>query len=255
MFLFEGTTLHRLPSNQPQRLHKQLALRSVRICQQSVLSECHGASFCKVVLVELVRLHPQCGFQYYPFDNERQCYLRHNSYFGVSRPRYDCSVGQALKTVDIKSGFKKNRICYITRSAQLHLCNKLLNNKTNKPRTNTYSFRNKTLWRHGEITPRFENQLLASSYDMDCYIYLTKLTPQLYFATFLHTETSVTCSRFPSNNESKEVLSSSLLFYASKADRTLILQAMSRNNQATITITKKNFSKVLYDHTINPEIS
>lgn len=156
MFLFEGTTLHRLPSNQPQRLHKQLALRSVRICQQSVLSEFHGASFCKVVLVELVRLHPQCGFQCYPFDNERQCYLRHNSYFGVSRPRYDCSVGQALKTVDIKSGFKKNRICYITRSAQLHLCNKLLNNKTNKPRTNTYSFRNKTLWRHGEITPRFE---------------------------------------------------------------------------------------------------
>ena len=89
---------------------------------------------------------------------------------------------------------------------------------------------------------------------MDCYIYPTKSTPQLYFATFLHTETSVTCSRFPSNNESKEVLSSSLLFYASKADRTLILQAISRNNQAKITMTKKNFSKVLYDHTNNLEI-
>lgn len=123
MLLFEVTMLHRLPSNQPQRSHKQLALRSVRICQQSVLSGLHGSSFGRVVLVGPVRFHPQCGSQYYPFGNEPRCYSGHKSYSVLSHRRYDCSVGQALK--------KWKRACYITRFAFLRL-NKLLNDTTKK---------------------------------------------------------------------------------------------------------------------------
>lgn len=137
MLLFEVTMLHRLPSNQPQRLHKQLALRSVRICQQSVLSGLHGTSFGRVVLVGPARFHPQCGFQYYPFGNEPRCYLGHKSYSVLSHRRYDCLVGQALKS---------RREHVISQGLLFYVLINSSMTQQRKTRTNTYSFHNETVY-------------------------------------------------------------------------------------------------------------